>query len=85
MSARRGAAVSAEGATVVEADELRLLGAAEVAAVLGTSAQQVREWFRDGTLPSLPIGAGREPRTNRRMLNAWCDKRVFEPTRGSRR
>lgn len=57
-------------------DELRLMGVAEVAAVLGTSKEQVRGWFASGELPSLEVGAGREPRINLEMLRAWLRHRA---------
>lgn len=67
-------------------DERRLLSLKEVAEVLGTSDRQVSQWFREGTLPSLPVGAGREPKINLVMLDAWLRHRATAPaTRGGRK
>jgi hypothetical protein len=60
----------------VSADELRLMGVHEVAAVLGTGKDNVRRWMLSGELPCLYVGAGLEPKTNLEMLRAWLRHRA---------
>lgn len=55
-----------------EHDPLRLLGVEQIAELLGTHRREVHDLIESGQLPCVRVGASREPRISRAMLEAWA-------------